>query len=97
MKPCPGGWLDNSMPIKKGDPGRPVISIQIGQQQFNEVICDIGSSFNIIPKVIYDDVLQFTTGIRRFAECQGHSAKPKKPSAKGLPSVDTRQTTLGEF
>ena len=38
-----------------------------------------------------------TTGIRRFAECQGHSAKPKKPSAKGLPSVDTRQTTLGEF
>jgi len=73
MKPCPGGWLDNSMPIKKGDPGRPVISIQIGQQQFNEVICDIGSSFNIIPKVIYDDVLQFgpllqTTMRLRFAD-----------------------------
>ena len=72
MKPFPGGWLDNSMPIKKGDPGRPVISIQIGQQQFNEVICDIGSSFNIIPKVIYDDVLQFgpllhTTMRLRFA------------------------------
>ena len=73
MKPFPGGWLDNSMPIKKGDPGRPVISIQIGQQQFNEVICDIGSSFNIIPKVIYDDVLQFgpllhTTMRLRFAD-----------------------------
>ena len=26
-----------------------------------------------------------------------HSAKPKKHSAKGLSSVDTRQTTLGEF
>jgi hypothetical protein len=52
-----GGWLDDSMPIKKGDPGRPVISIAIGQQQFDEVICDISSSVNIIPKVIYDNIL----------------------------------------
>jgi hypothetical protein len=29
-KPCPGRWLDGSMPIKKGDPGHPVISIAIG-------------------------------------------------------------------
>ena len=28
-----------------------------------------------------------TTGIRRFAECPWHSTKPKKHSAKGLPSV----------
>jgi hypothetical protein len=58
MKPCPGGWLDDSMPIIKGDPGHLVISIAIGQQQFDEVICDIGSNINIIPKVIYDNVLQ---------------------------------------
>ena len=57
MKPCPGGWLDDSMPIKKGDPDRLIISIAIGQQQFNKVIYDIGFSVNIIPKVIYDNVL----------------------------------------
>ena len=28
-----------------------------------------------------------TTGYRSFAECQGHSAKPKKHWAKDLPSV----------
>ena len=33
----------------------------------------------------------YTTGYRSFAECQGHSAKPQKHSAKGLPSV-----TLGK-
>ena len=47
------------MAIKKGDPGYPVVSIANGQHQFDEVICDIGSSVNIIPKVIYDNVLQF--------------------------------------
>ena len=68
-----GGWLDDSMPIKKGDLGRLVTSIAIGQQQVDEVICDIGSSANIIPKVIYDNVLQFgplvhTTMCLRFAD-----------------------------
>ena len=47
------------MAIKKGDPGYPVVSIANGQHQFDEVICDIGSSVNFIPKVIYDNVLQF--------------------------------------
>ena len=65
------------MPIKKGDPGRPVISIAIGQQQFDEVICGIGSSVNIIPKVIYFNVLQFgpllhTTMCLRFADRSAH-------------------------
>ena len=46
------------MPIKKGDLGHPIVSIAIGQHQFDEVICDIGSSVNIIPKVIYDNILQ---------------------------------------
>jgi hypothetical protein len=73
MKPCPGGWLDDFITIKKGDPSRLVISIAIGQQQFDEVICDIGSIVNIIPKVIYDNILQFepllhTTMHLRFAD-----------------------------
>jgi hypothetical protein len=33
----------------------------------------------------------FTTGFRPFAECLGHSAKPRLHSAKALPSV-----TLGK-
>jgi hypothetical protein len=36
-------------------------------------------------------MVQFTTGFRTFAECLGHSAKPRKHSAKALPSV-----TLGK-
>ena len=65
------------MPIKKGDPGRPVISIAIGQQQFDEVIYGIGSGVNIIPKVIYFNVLQFgpllhTTMRLRFADRSTH-------------------------
>jgi hypothetical protein len=56
-----------------GNPSRLVISIAIGQQQFDEAICDISSSVNIIPKVIYDNVLQFgpllhTTMRLRFAD-----------------------------
>jgi len=51
MKPCSGGWIDDSMPIKKGDPGCPVVSIVVGQHQFNEAIHDISSSVNIIPKI----------------------------------------------
>jgi len=77
MKSCPRGWIDDSMPIKKGDPGRPVISIAIGQQQFDEIICNISSSINIVPKVIYDNVLQFMpllhTSMRlRFANWSTH-------------------------
>jgi hypothetical protein len=35
-----GGWKDESLPEKKGDPGRPVIPIAIGQHIFEEAICD---------------------------------------------------------
>jgi hypothetical protein len=82
MKPCLGGWLDDSMPIKKEDPSRSVISIAIGQQQFDEVIYDIGSSvnINIIPKVIYNNVLQFgpllhMTKRLRFVDRSTHRVK----------------------
>jgi hypothetical protein len=35
----------------------------------------------------YGPSLPYTTGFRIFAECLGHSAKPRKHSAKALPSV----------
>jgi hypothetical protein len=36
------GWKDDSMLEKKGDSGRPVIPIAIGQDVFEEAICDFG-------------------------------------------------------
>jgi hypothetical protein len=60
-----GVWKDEITPEKKGDPGRPVISISIGQNIFEEAVCDHGASINIMPKVIYEkflrDTLLYTT------------------------------------
>ena len=44
------------MPVKRGDPGRPVIPIAIGPHEFQEALCDYGASVNIMPKVIYDRI-----------------------------------------
>jgi uncharacterized coiled-coil protein SlyX len=49
-------WVDNTLPVKKGDPGRPVIPISIGAYTFEEAVCDLGSSVNIVPKVIYEKI-----------------------------------------
>ena len=35
------GW---AFPIKKGDPGNPVITCSIGPHTFHNAICDLGSS-----------------------------------------------------
>ena len=35
------------LPVKRGDPGRPVIPISIGMVDFLEALCDFGSSINI--------------------------------------------------
>ena len=43
-------------PVKKGDPGRPVIPIRIGPHTFEEAVCDLGASVNIMPRVIYDKI-----------------------------------------
>ena len=60
-----GRWIDYTMPEKKSDPERHVIPIAIGPHIFQEAICDFGASVNIIPKVIYDqiigDTLLYTT------------------------------------
>ena len=39
---------------KKEDPGRPTIECPIGPHNFDNALCDLGSSINIMPKVIYD-------------------------------------------
>jgi hypothetical protein len=44
------------MPIKKGDPGHPVIPIWIGPHHFPKFVCDLGTSVNIMPKVIYEKI-----------------------------------------
>jgi hypothetical protein len=57
--PISKGWNDETLPIKKGDPWRPVILISIGSINFNEVIYDFGASVNIMPEVIYDKMFNY--------------------------------------
>jgi hypothetical protein len=57
--PISKGWNDETLPIKKGDLGRHVISISIGSVNFNEAICDFSASVNIMPKVIYDKMFSY--------------------------------------
>jgi len=57
--PLKGTWLESSLPTKKGDPGRLVISIAIGSANFDEAIYDFGASINIMPKVIYYKIFNY--------------------------------------
>jgi hypothetical protein len=41
----------------KDNPGRLVIPISIGSTNFDEAIYDFGASVNIMPKVIYEKLL----------------------------------------
>ena len=52
-----GRWWDYSWPIKKGDPGRPMIPITIVPHKL-KAICDMGAGMSVIPLLVYDDVLQ---------------------------------------
>jgi len=45
------------MPEKKGDLGRPIIPIHIGAHTFDEVVCDLGASVNIMPKLNYKKIM----------------------------------------
>ena len=56
VQPSARGWIDYSLPKKKGDPRRPIIPITIGHHIFQEAISDFGASVNIMPKVIYDQI-----------------------------------------
>jgi len=60
------------LPVKRGDPGRPVISISIGMVDVPEALCDFGSSVNIIPMVLYEKFITYplleTTMCLQFAD-----------------------------
>jgi len=42
------------VPVKRGNPGCPVIPISIGVVDFPEAHCDFGSSVNNMPRVLYE-------------------------------------------
>jgi len=60
------------LPVKRGDPGRPVIRISIGMVDFLEALCDFGSSVNIMPRVLYEKFCTYplleTTLCLQFAD-----------------------------
>jgi len=47
------GW---GVPIKKGDPGSPIITCSIGPHTFENAICDLRSSVNIMSKETYENL-----------------------------------------
>jgi len=57
IEPAAIQWIDHSLPEKMGDLRRHVIPISIGCHSFLEAICDFGASVNIMPKVIYEKIL----------------------------------------
>jgi hypothetical protein len=71
-KPLRPVWGEEDMPKKKGDPGRPIIPIHIGAHTFDEAVCDLGASVNIMPKVIYEKIygqpLLYTTMCLQLAD-----------------------------
>jgi hypothetical protein len=40
--------------IKKKDPGCPTIDYSIGDQHFDNALCDLGASVSVMPKAIFD-------------------------------------------
>ena len=44
----------NSLPIKKRDPGAPIITSEIGGMNFTRSLLDTGASINFLPKAVYD-------------------------------------------
>ena len=44
----------NSLPVKKRDPGAPMITSKIGGMSFTRSLLDTGASINILPKAVFD-------------------------------------------
>ena len=57
IQPSMGRWIDYTLPEKKSDSGRPIIPIAIGPHIFQEAVYDFRASVNIMPKVIYEEIL----------------------------------------
>jgi hypothetical protein len=54
--------ITDLLPVKRDNPGCPVIPISIGMVDFLEALCDFGSSVNIMPRLA-DRTLSFPKGI----------------------------------
>ena len=50
---CSAAILDPLLEKKK-DPGCPTITCSIGSQHFSHALCNLGASFSVMPKVVYD-------------------------------------------
>ena len=46
--------MTNVLPIKKRDPGAPMITSEIGGMSFTRSLLDTGASINILPKAVFD-------------------------------------------
>ena len=44
----------NSLPVKKRDPGAPMVTSEIGGMSFTRSLLDTGASINILPKAVFD-------------------------------------------
>jgi hypothetical protein len=44
----------NTSPTKKKDPGCPTIDCSIGDQHFNNALCDLGASVSVMPRIVFD-------------------------------------------
>ena len=43
----------NKVPVKKKDLGCPTIDCSIGNQHFNNALCDLGASVSVMPAAVY--------------------------------------------
>ena len=46
--------ITDLLPVKRDNPGHPVIPISIGMVDFLEALCEFGYSVNIRPRVLYE-------------------------------------------
>ena len=49
---CSEAILDSS--LKRSDPGSPTINCSIGEQYFDNALCDLGASVSVMPKSVFD-------------------------------------------
>jgi len=73
------------LPVKRGDPGCPIISISIGMVDFPEALCDFGSSVNIMHRVLYEKILHVLIRNNHvFAACRSDTKLPKRNTKEHL-------------
>ena len=49
----------NSLPVKKRDPGAPMIMSEMGGMSFTRSLLDTGASINILPKAVNEEILKW--------------------------------------